>query len=103
MTLVREHIVAFEEVFLVRSFLICFHWVLKVAESFDDKDDELVTLIKELIETRIRPTVQEDGGDIVFKVNHIYLFSVFIIYCFSIEVLKMNFFTSLLVDLSDFR
>lgn len=36
-------------------------------ESFDGKEDELVSLIKELIETRIRPTVQEDGGDIVFK------------------------------------
>lgn len=33
-----------------------------------EKDDETVLLIKELIETRIRPTVQDDGGDIVFKV-----------------------------------
>ncbi|GAB1860936.1 NFU1 iron-sulfur cluster scaffold homolog, mitochondrial [Camponotus japonicus] len=29
-------------------------------------DDEIVQMIKELLETRIRPTVQEDGGDIVF-------------------------------------
>lgn len=30
---------------------------------FDD-DDEVVAMIKELIEQRIRPAVQEDGGDI---------------------------------------
>lgn len=29
-------------------------------------DDETVQMIKELLDTRIRPTVQEDGGDIVF-------------------------------------
>jgi len=29
-----------------------------------DDDDEIVAMIKELIESRIRPAVQEDGGDI---------------------------------------
>jgi Fe-S cluster biogenesis protein NfuA len=29
-----------------------------------DDDDEVVAMIKELIETKIRPAVQEDGGDI---------------------------------------
>lgn len=29
-----------------------------------DDDDEVVAMIKELLETRIRPAVQEDGGDI---------------------------------------
>lgn len=28
---------------------------------------QVVAMIKELLETRIRPAVQEDGGDIVFK------------------------------------
>ena len=32
-----------------------------------DEDDETVALIKELLDSRIRPTVQEDGGDIIFK------------------------------------
>lgn len=32
---------------------------------FDD-DDEVVALIKELLEQRIRPAVQEDGGDILY-------------------------------------
>ncbi|XP_074600334.1 NFU1 iron-sulfur cluster scaffold homolog, mitochondrial-like [Brevipalpus obovatus] len=31
-----------------------------------EEEDETVMMIKELIETRIRPTVQEDGGDIIF-------------------------------------
>ena len=30
-------------------------------------DSELVAMIKELLETRIRPAVAEDGGDIIFK------------------------------------
>ena len=33
----------------------------------EDSDSETVIMIKEIINTRIRPTVQEDGGDIVFK------------------------------------
>ncbi|EEH58306.1 uncharacterized protein MICPUCDRAFT_25448 [Micromonas pusilla CCMP1545] len=32
-----------------------------------DDDDEIVAMIKELLETRIRPAVAEDGGDIVYK------------------------------------
>jgi len=32
-----------------------------------DDDDEIVAMIKELIEDRIRPAVQEDGGDIRYK------------------------------------
>ncbi|XP_005988282.1 NFU1 iron-sulfur cluster scaffold homolog, mitochondrial [Latimeria chalumnae] len=32
-----------------------------------DEDDEVVVMIKELLDTRIRPTVQEDGGDVVYK------------------------------------
>jgi NFU1 iron-sulfur cluster scaffold homolog, mitochondrial len=31
-----------------------------------DTDDEVVATIKELLETRIRPAVQEDGGDIFY-------------------------------------
>lgn len=31
-----------------------------------EDDDEVVAMIKELLDTRIRPTVQEDGGDITF-------------------------------------
>ncbi|OQR82292.1 iron-sulfur cluster scaffold protein Nfu-like protein [Achlya hypogyna] len=32
-----------------------------------DDDDEVVAMIKELLETRIRPAVQDDGGDIFYK------------------------------------
>lgn len=33
----------------------------------EDDDDEVVMLVKELLDTRIRPTVMEDGGDIIYK------------------------------------
>ncbi|EXJ77907.1 Fe/S biogenesis protein NfuA [Capronia epimyces CBS 606.96] len=33
----------------------------------NDDDDEVVAMIKELLETRIRPAIQEDGGDIEFR------------------------------------
>ena len=32
-----------------------------------DTDSEVVAMIKEIIDTRIRPVVQEDGGDIEYK------------------------------------
>ena len=35
-------------------------------EFFDAKDAPMVAQIKELIETRVRPAVAQDGGDIVF-------------------------------------
>jgi Fe-S cluster biogenesis protein NfuA len=35
-------------------------------EDFDAKDAEVVAAIKELIETRVRPAVANDGGDIIF-------------------------------------
>ena len=33
----------------------------------NDEDTEVVAMIKELLETRIRPAIQEDGGDIEFR------------------------------------
>ncbi|XP_041645617.1 NFU1 iron-sulfur cluster scaffold homolog, mitochondrial [Cheilinus undulatus] len=35
--------------------------------SHSEDDDDIVSMIKELLDTRIRPTVQEDGGDVIFK------------------------------------
>ncbi|XP_018599529.1 NFU1 iron-sulfur cluster scaffold homolog, mitochondrial isoform X1 [Scleropages formosus] len=32
-----------------------------------EDDDEVVAMIKELLDTRIRPTVQEDGGDVIYR------------------------------------
>lgn len=34
--------------------------------DFNEDDDEVVSMIKELIFTRIRPAIQDDGGDIEF-------------------------------------
>jgi Fe-S cluster biogenesis protein NfuA len=36
-------------------------------EFFDEKDAETVATIKDLIETRVRPAVANDGGDITFR------------------------------------
>ena len=36
------------------------------ASTASDDDDEIVKQIKELIDTRVRPAVAQDGGDIVF-------------------------------------
>ncbi|XP_074647074.1 NFU1 iron-sulfur cluster scaffold homolog, mitochondrial-like [Tubulanus polymorphus] len=33
----------------------------------EEDDDETVAMIKELLDSRIRPTVQEDGGDIIYQ------------------------------------
>ena len=37
------------------------------AEFFDEGDEAIVTTIKELIDTRVRPAVAQDGGDITFR------------------------------------
>ncbi len=38
-----------------------------VESSFDPKDEAVVATIKELLETRVRPAVAQDGGDITFS------------------------------------
>jgi NFU1 iron-sulfur cluster scaffold homolog, mitochondrial len=35
--------------------------------SYNENDSEVVGMIKELLETRIRPAIQEDGGDIEYR------------------------------------
>ncbi|KAI0974921.1 scaffold protein Nfu/NifU N terminal-domain-containing protein [Xylaria arbuscula] len=35
--------------------------------AYDENDEEVVGMIKELLETRIRPAIQDDGGDIEFR------------------------------------
>jgi Fe-S cluster biogenesis protein NfuA len=37
------------------------------AESFAEGDAEIVSQIKELLDTRVRPAVAGDGGDIIFR------------------------------------
>jgi Fe-S cluster biogenesis protein NfuA len=36
-------------------------------EDFDAKDEDTVKTIKELLDTRVRPAVANDGGDITFR------------------------------------
>ena len=39
----------------------------EAAEDFDPKDEDTVKTIKELLDTRVRPAVANDGGDIMFR------------------------------------
>lgn len=43
-----------------------------------EDEDETVQMIKELLDTRIRPIVQEDGGDIIFLVSNFIMIPYFI-------------------------
>ena len=38
----------------------------EASEDYDAKDEETVKTIKELLDTRVRPAVANDGGDIIF-------------------------------------
>jgi Fe-S cluster biogenesis protein NfuA len=38
----------------------------KIAEHYNPEDEDTVKTIKELLDTRVRPAVANDGGDIVF-------------------------------------
>jgi len=57
LTAIMDHFVAGKPVMLPAS---------AIAVS-DDNDSEIVKQIKELIETRVRPAVAQDGGDIIFR------------------------------------
>jgi Fe-S cluster biogenesis protein NfuA len=39
----------------------------EVSEDYDAKDEDTVKTIKELLDTRVRPAVANDGGDIMFR------------------------------------
>ena len=41
--------------------------LVALACEWSDDDDEIVKQIKELIDTRVRPAVAQDGGDIIYK------------------------------------
>ncbi|KAJ5934239.1 hypothetical protein N7466_003786 [Penicillium verhagenii] len=43
------------------------HEVEEDSLAYNENDDEVVSMIKELLETRIRPAIQEDGGDIELR------------------------------------
>lgn len=39
----------------------------EAAAAADDEESEIVSQIKELLDTRVRPAVAQDGGDIIFR------------------------------------
>jgi Fe-S cluster biogenesis protein NfuA len=53
---IMEHFTAGEPVILGEA----------VTAASEEEDDEVVQQIKELLETRVRPAVAQDGGDIIF-------------------------------------
>ncbi|KAL8830257.1 MAG: hypothetical protein Q9191_001538, partial [Dirinaria sp. TL-2023a] len=42
-------------------------WGQKDTLEYHENDSEVVSMIKELLDTRIRPAIQDDGGDIEFR------------------------------------
>ena len=38
----------------------------EASDSYSDDDQQIIDQIKELLETRVRPAVAQDGGDIIF-------------------------------------
>lgn len=56
LTTIMEHFVAGRKT----------HSAKRAAESTDENDSDIVKQIKELIETRVRPAVAMDGGDIIY-------------------------------------
>jgi len=54
---VMEHFLADRPVFVGQA---------QTSSSDDAEDDEIVAQIKELLDTRVRPAVAQDGGDIIF-------------------------------------
>ncbi|AIF81019.1 putative iron-sulfur cluster scaffold, NifU-like protein [endosymbiont of Acanthamoeba sp. UWC8] len=56
---VMDHFVAQKPVIMENAF--------KAEAGDDGEDNEAVKQIKELIETRVRPAVANDGGDIIYK------------------------------------
>jgi Fe-S cluster biogenesis protein NfuA len=54
---IMEHLTAGRPVFLSTA---------DAEAEADEEDDEIVAQIKELLETRVRPAVAQDGGDIIF-------------------------------------
>jgi Fe-S cluster biogenesis protein NfuA len=57
LAVIMEHFTAGRPVLLADS---------SVAGACDEDEDEVVAQIKELLETRVRPAVAQDGGDIIF-------------------------------------
>ena len=51
---------------------MCYYCYYYFYLEIHEDDDDTVQFIKELLDTKIRPTVQEDGGDILYVVRIIF-------------------------------
>ena len=61
LAVIMEHFTAGRPVLLRESAVSA-----AVAATSEEDEDEVVAQIKELLETRVRPAVAQDGGDIIF-------------------------------------
>ncbi|KTW32448.1 uncharacterized protein T551_00538 [Pneumocystis jirovecii RU7] len=61
-SVIMEHISSGQPIFLPEA--------EKSPDKNSEEDSEVVSMIKELIETRIRTAIQEDGGDVEYKGFH---------------------------------
>lgn len=59
---------------IVNHFLSYCCLMLILPNFLTQDDSEIVAMIKELLETRIRPAVQDDGGDIEYRGFDPYVF-----------------------------
>jgi Fe-S cluster biogenesis protein NfuA len=64
---IMEHFLSGEPLFDGAEAEQAAHQAAHDDEFFDPKDQQTVATIKELIETRVRPAVAGDGGDITFR------------------------------------
>jgi Fe-S cluster biogenesis protein NfuA len=64
---IMEHFLSGESLFDGDEAEQAAHHAAHDDEFFDPKDQQTVSTIKELIETRVRPAVAGDGGDITFR------------------------------------
>lgn len=55
------HVSCYDGLKLIEIIDLC-----SVFVEINEDDSETVMMIKELLDSKIRPTVQEDGGDIIF-------------------------------------
>jgi Fe-S cluster biogenesis protein NfuA len=57
---IMEHFVSGQPIMLAHAPAV------GAADAAEGEEDEIVTQIKELLDTRVRPAVAQDGGDIIF-------------------------------------
>ena len=64
---IMEHFMSGQPVMMSQSSVSSAEAAEAGEEFYDKEDEEIVLTIKELLDTRVRPAVAQDGGDITFR------------------------------------